>query len=305
MKLRTVMKKLKALSNFDIDHFFKNNSNYAGCIGRDYPMFFQKKQPNKKFWIVNLDTMTGPGTHWTLLYCVRKIKIFFDPFGMVPPQEIENFLKKTGNKCVYADIDIQDLDSDACGYYCCYVADQLEQNRSFVDILTKDFSSDTKNNELLMQQYAINEGILDLPDDLNDAEGRGILNSIINKLPFELHLPNYSACGPGTKTSEREARYQQTGDTRHIYINDLDKACYLHDKAYDQFKSVEERRASDIALRSEAERISADKSKPKMERIYAWTVGKLFKAKNKLGWGMKWPSLKNKKRMLRVMAFTK
>jgi hypothetical protein len=36
--------------------------------------------------------------------------------------------------------------------------------------------------------------------------GRGILNSVINKLPVELHIPGYNYCGPGTKLSKRLSR---------------------------------------------------------------------------------------------------
>jgi len=28
--------------------------------------------------------------------------------------------------------------------------------------------------------------------------GRGIINSLINSLPFEAHVPGYQFCGPGT-----------------------------------------------------------------------------------------------------------
>ena len=33
-------------------------------------------------------------------------------------------------------------------------------------------------------------------------QGKGLLNRIINKLPFELHLTGYQYCGPGTKLEE-------------------------------------------------------------------------------------------------------
>jgi hypothetical protein len=33
--------------------------------------------------------------------------------------------------------------------------------------------------------------------------GGGFVNSLINKLPFELHIPGYNFCGPGTKLEER------------------------------------------------------------------------------------------------------
>ena len=33
----------------------------------------------------------------------------------------------------------------------------------------------------------------------NDATGGSFLNSLVNKLPFEMHLPGHNFTGPGTK----------------------------------------------------------------------------------------------------------
>ena len=46
----------------------------------------------------------------------------------------------------------------------------------------------------------------------------------------------YSACGPFTKSKERIQKFKQTGDSRYIYKNELDKACFQHDMAYGDFK---------------------------------------------------------------------
>ena len=35
----------------------------------------------------------------------------------------------------------------------------------------------------------------------------------------------YSACGPFTKNKEIIKKFEETGDTKHIYRNELDKAC--------------------------------------------------------------------------------
>lgn len=56
-------------------------------------------------------------------------------------------------------------------------------------------------------------------------KGRGLVNTLINKLPFEAHLLGYSYLGPGTKLKERLAR----GDRG---INPLDEAAKEHDIAY-------------------------------------------------------------------------
>ena len=69
------------------------------------------------------------------------------------------------------------------------------------------------------------------------------MNAIINKFLLtggkfmpEMHLRQpgftYSACGPFTKHRERINEFMNTGDTRFIYKNDLDKACFQHDSAY-------------------------------------------------------------------------
>ena len=70
-----------------------------------------------------------------------------------------------------------------------------------------------------------------------------IINKFVNNLPFELHLFDpkngvYSACGPGTKHYERIKKYIETGDTKHIFKNELDKACFYHDSSYSKYKDV-------------------------------------------------------------------
>ena len=47
---------------------------------------------------------------------------------------------------------------------------------------------------------------------------------------------NYSACGPFTKNKETIQKFKETGDTKCIYRNELDKACFQHDTAYGDFK---------------------------------------------------------------------
>ena len=42
----------------------------------------------------------------------------------------------------------------------------------------------------------------------------------------------YSACRPFTKHCERNQKFRGTGNLKHIYNNELDKACFAHDPAY-------------------------------------------------------------------------
>ena len=62
----------------------------------------------------------------------------------------------------------------------------------------------------------------------------------------------YSACGPLTKNKERIRKFKETGDTKYIYRNELDKLCFQHDMAYGDFKDLAERTASDKVWRDKA-----------------------------------------------------
>ena len=42
----------------------------------------------------------------------------------------------------------------------------------------------------------------------------------------------YCACGPFTKNKERIQKFKETGDSRYVCRNELDKACFQHDMAY-------------------------------------------------------------------------
>ena len=85
------------------------------------------------------------------------------------------------------------------------------------------------------------------------------MNEIVNKFLLagdkfmpKMHLrqPVFtcSACGPFTKTKERIQKFKETGDSRYIYQNELDKVCFQHDMAYGDFKDLTRRTDSDKIL---------------------------------------------------------
>ena len=63
-----------------------------------------------------------------------------------------------------------------------------------------------------------------------------------DKLIPEMHLKQpaitYSTCGPLTKNKERIQKFKETGDSRYIFKNELDKACFQHDMAQKDFKDL-------------------------------------------------------------------
>ena len=72
----------------------------------------------------------------------------------------------------------------------------------------------------------------------------------------EMHLKQpvftYSACEPFTKNKERIKKFKETGDTRYIHRNELDKAVFQRDMVYEGFKDLARRAASDKCSRDKA-----------------------------------------------------
>lgn len=110
--------------------------------------------------------------------------------------------------------------------------------------------------------------------------GEGLVNTAINRLPFEVHIPGYRFCGPGTRLAKRLAR----GD---VGRNQLDEACKQHDIVYDRFSDLETRHKADQVLHKQAwERVkSSDASLG--EKLAALGVVAAMKTKTKLGMGAK------------------
>ena len=113
------------------------------------------------------------------------------------------------------------------------------------------------------------------------------MNEILNKFLLagdkfmsEMHLrkPEFvsSARGPFTKNKERIQKFKETGDSKYIYRNDLDKACFQHDMAYGDFKDLAEGTAADKFLSNKAFNIAKDSKYDRYKRRLASMVYNFF-----------------------------
>ena len=95
------------------------------------------------------------------------------------------------------------------------------------------------------------------------------MNEIVSKslLAGDKYLPErylnqpgftYNACGLFTKNQEGIKKFKETGDTKYIYRNKLDKICFQHNMAHEDFKELTRRTASNKVLRDKA--FSIDKT---------------------------------------------
>ena len=101
-----------------------------------------------------------------------------------------------------------------------------------------------------------------------------------DKFMPELHLRQpqfiYSSCGLFTKNEQRIKTFKETGDTKYIYKNELDKACFRHDMAYGHFKDLARRNAADKVLKDKAFNIAKDPKYDGYQRDLASMVYKFF-----------------------------
>lgn len=121
--------------------------------------------------------------------------------------------------------------------------------------------------------------------------GGSIIDKVIDILPFELHVPSYQYCGPGTHLQKRLTR----GDPG---INPLDAACKQHDIEYSKHRDSKERLIADKVLQKEAMKRVFSKDASLAERTTALGVAASMKIKRhltKTGKGLTKKQLKQKK----------
>ena len=136
------------------------------------------------------------------------------------------------------------------------------------------------------------------------------MNKVINKFLLagdkfmpEMHLRQprfvYSACGPFTRHKERIREFKRTGDTRYIYRNELDKACFRHDSAYADHKDLINRTEADKVLRDKAYDIA---SNPKYDGYQRGLASMVYKFFDKKSTGSGFKKLKNTARSSSILA---
>ena len=132
------------------------------------------------------------------------------------------------------------------------------------------------------------------------------MNNVINKFLLagdkfmpKMHLRQprfvYSACGPFTRYKERIKEFKHTNDTRYIYRNELDKACFQHDSAYADHEDLIERTEADKVLRDKAYDIA---SNPKYDGYQRGLASMVYKFFDKKSTGSGFKKLKNSSSIL-------
>ena len=110
----------------------------------------------------------------------------------------------------------------------------------------------------------------------SNATGGSFLNPLVNKLPFEMHLPGHNFTGPGTKLDKR-LNPDGTPKEWSKPINRVDNAAYHHYLCYSKH--------DDTKTTNEVGELSGIVNHTLRERIDKAIVGKLINDKVNFGLG--------------------
>ena len=143
------------LTDMDIVNALRGCHKFVGKV------YMKDELPNtlekNKWYVINMENSTdGNGTHW-VCFKTSKPMIYFDPLiGGDPPLEILEHAEKTGVE--YKMIEIEDVKSTACGFFCiaCILSDKGTGSAlvHFKRFLAR-FSKNTKMNDLILHNLLV------------------------------------------------------------------------------------------------------------------------------------------------------
>ena len=124
---------IKLLSNFDLMEWVKKLGirHLRGIYSRDGLPSVIKKECG----IINLDDIQGPGTHWVFYRNIDNVVEYFDPFGLIMPNEAMKYFNTSGKRIVYAIDEIQNRNTVLCGYWCLYYLLERQRGTSIIDVI--------------------------------------------------------------------------------------------------------------------------------------------------------------------------
>ena len=141
---------IKPLSNFDLMEWVKRLGikHFRGIYSRDG----LPKKIRKECGIINLDDITGPGTHWVCYRNINNVVEYFDPFGLIMPNEVLDYFHTGPVKpIVYSMDEIQNRNTVLCGYWCLYYLFERQRGNSILNVIHNPHFDD--DNSDFIQKY--------------------------------------------------------------------------------------------------------------------------------------------------------
>ena len=141
----------KVLSNFDLIAICKSlKIPLVNVIAKDEI----EKLTSLGNYVMNLENHNQHGSHWTALVMNKKNCLYMDSFGMPPPEKVFQYLEKKYKKVNYNKMEIQDIDSSHCGYFCIAFLKYMGENKKgTLKGFQHIFSRNTKKNDVILANF--------------------------------------------------------------------------------------------------------------------------------------------------------
>ena len=104
--------------------------NFRGCYMRDE--LRSLKSDNIECGVLNLNSSTEQGSHWTCWFKTNNDKYYFNSFGLPPPNELIHYL---GSPILYSTFQLQAMTDQNCGKWCVVILKYLNEGRDYVDLI--------------------------------------------------------------------------------------------------------------------------------------------------------------------------
>ena len=98
--------------------------------------------------------MEGVGTHWVCYRNLDSMVEYFDPFGLIMPNEALAYLHTSGKRIVFSIDEIQNRSTVLCGYWCLYYLLERQQGSDILDVIhNPHFDSD--NSDFIKAHFSM------------------------------------------------------------------------------------------------------------------------------------------------------
>ena len=128
----------------------KNSASYLGTFPHDLAKSIPSNKNSSQ--IINLHHSHQSGSHFVCIYNSIKspFVFYFDSYGMMPSNIIQELIRKTGKKILYNRKTIQSQKSNRCGTYCYMFIKMMEKKVPFLDFINIFSSKEPLGNDKIL-----------------------------------------------------------------------------------------------------------------------------------------------------------
>lgn len=143
-------KVFRSTTNIQLNKMMEKVEGYRGAHPKDW---CNSKTPwDEEYLILNLEDSGNKGSHWTAV-CNKPNDdyiYYFDSFGVSIPDTILKYMKRSGKQVAGVTNEIQNFDSEACGYYCVNFLLQRKQGIDVYDTLYSFHDNGSIDNDKIL-----------------------------------------------------------------------------------------------------------------------------------------------------------